>query len=326
MTYTMPSPKESLRESPGTAAGFGDRLREGARHVASDRLTMFLALLLVTVSVLTLQAFNEIDAFFNGFPRLESETLRVFLIYWPDTVASRAVALPVLGLVALFLALRTRSWRPLVLSAGAFLAMVFVVGSMKLFFGRAHPRTGDPAGFFVDVGQNFSFPSGHGANAILIYGVALYLIVRYRAVRPHIAVHLGLILAALTTVQCLVSIYLRFHWASDLLTGMVAGALVLRMVIVVDRLIPESWSVGWWPFLPSDDPRPPTRLPRVASEVRRIHRADGREVWRPSPSDVHRHAPRRSAPPGPNRALPARLDLAARRGRPPRGERGPPRA
>ncbi|WP_236538694.1 phosphatase PAP2 family protein [Spiractinospora alimapuensis] len=220
-------------------------------RIMADRPTLLLGLLLATATVLSINALNPIDLFVNTFPRLHSDLLRTLLINWPDNVAGRAVALPVLGVVSLFLALRSRSWRPVIIAAGSVFTMICLVAGMKLVLARSHPRTGDPS-FFVDIGHNFSFPSGHGANAILIYGVALYLIVRYQAVRPSIALRLGYIIAMIACVQAGVSAYLHFHWATDLVAGMIAGGLVLRVTVLVDRMIPDDWTVGWWPFLPAE--------------------------------------------------------------------------
>lgn len=270
------------------------------RCLVTDRLFIALALLLIGFTVLAMGPIRPIDEFINTLPRLESALFRTFLIHWPDTIASRAVALPVLGLVALYLAVQVRSWRPLVLGTGAVFTMICLVAGMKLILARSHPRTYDPS-FFVDFGQNFSFPSGHGANATLIYGVALYLIVRYRAVRPFLVVRLGYAIAGIALVQAVVSAYLRFHWASDLVAGMLAGIVVLRAAVLVDRLVPSGLIRGRWPFhLPEPQPAPPAVVPSVPA-VRGTRAPAGR--YRPSPG---RSSARLAGRPGSVRPTPTR--------------------
>ncbi|WP_243742535.1 phosphatase PAP2 family protein [Actinorugispora endophytica] len=221
--------------------------------LASDKIAILLAVVLVTMTVLSAGALHPIDTLINTYPRpFESERFRTFLILWPDTVASRAVALPVLTVVAGHLAYWHRSWRPVVLAVGGVFGMVCLVATMKVVLRRSHPRSGDPA-FFADSGEWFpsesvSFPSGHGANAILIYGLVLFLIVRYRAVRPHIVPRFAYAIAAIAILQSLVSAYLHFHWFTDLVTGMVAGAFALRLTMKLDEMIPDGRTAAWWPF------------------------------------------------------------------------------
>ncbi|MDA0566800.1 phosphatase PAP2 family protein [Streptomonospora sp. S1-112] len=218
---------------------------EIAWGLASDKTAIVMAVALIIMTVLSAGPLHPIDNFINNAPRPYWDQIREFLIYWPDTVASRFVALPVLGVTALQLAYWHRSWRPIILSAVSVFGMLSLVASMKLLFARSHPRTEDPAFFSAD---GVSFPSGHGANAILIYGLVLFLIVRYQAARPHIVRRLGYCIVGIAVLQAVVSVYLRFHWFTDLLTGMVAGGLVLVLTIRLDRMIPQGRTFTWWPW------------------------------------------------------------------------------
>ncbi|WP_242677149.1 phosphatase PAP2 family protein [Streptomonospora litoralis] len=219
-------------------------MSEIAWGLASDKSAIMMAVALIIMTVLSAGPLHPIDNLINNAPRPLWDQIRVPMILWPDTVASRFVALPVLGVTALQLAYWHRSWRPIILGAVGVLGMMCLVASMKLIIARSHPRTGDPA-FFAD---GVSFPSGHGANAILIYGLVLFLIVRYRAARPHIVRRLGYCIVGIAVLQSVVSVYLHFHWFTDLLTGMVAGGLALVLTIRLDRLIPEGRTAYWWPW------------------------------------------------------------------------------
>ncbi len=219
---------------------------EIAWGIASDKIAIVMAVLLITMTMLSAGPLHPIDNLINNAPRPYWDELRTFLIIWPDTVASRFVAIPVLAVTALQLAYWHRSWRPIILSGVGVVGMMSLVASMKLLLARNHPRTGDPA-FFGDAG-GVSFPSGHGANAILIYGLVLFLIIRYEAARPHIVRRLGYCIVGIAVLQSLVSSYLHFHWFTDLATGMIAGGLSLRIVMRLDALIPGGRTTMWWPW------------------------------------------------------------------------------
>ncbi|MDA8371921.1 MAG: phosphatase PAP2 family protein [Nocardiopsaceae bacterium] len=219
---------------------------EIAWGLASDKVAIVLAVALIIMTVLSAGPLHPVDVLFNSVPRPYWDQVREPLILWPDTVASRFVALPVLGVTALQLAYWHRSWRPIILGAVGVFGMICLVASMKLLFARNHPRSGDPS-FFSD-GGGVSFPSGHGANAILIYGLVLFLIIRYQAARPHIVQRLAYCIVGIAVLQSVVSVFLHFHWVTDLLTGMVAGGFALRLTIRLDRMIPEGRTVYWWPW------------------------------------------------------------------------------
>ncbi|RNL85693.1 phosphatase PAP2 family protein [Halostreptopolyspora alba] len=239
-------PGTRTHRPPGSAVTWPS-VSEIAWGLASDKIAIVLAVALMIMTVLAAGPLHPIDNFVNQAPRPLWDEIRVFLILWPDTVASRFVALPVLGVTALHFAYWHRSWRPVVLSAVGPFGMVCLVASMKLLFARSHPRTFDPS-FFSETGS-VSFPSGHGANAILIYGLVLFMIIRYNAARPHVIQRLALCIVGIALLQSAVSVYLHFHWFTDLATGMIAGGLALRLTIRLDRMIPEGRTRFWWPWL-----------------------------------------------------------------------------
>ncbi|WP_026123703.1 phosphatase PAP2 family protein [Nocardiopsis chromatogenes] len=245
-------------------------MSEIAWGIASDKIAITMAVLLITMTMLSAGPLHPIDNLINNAPRPYWDEMREFLILWPDTVASRFVAIPVLAVTALQLAYRHRSWRPIILGGVGVVGMMSLVATMKLLFSRNHPRTLDPS-FFGDTG-GVSFPSGHGANAILIYGLVLFLIIRYRAARPHIIRRLGFCIVGIALLQSLVSAYLHFHWFTDLVTGMIAGGLSLRIVMRLDAMIPGGRTTMWWPWYggsfwsgdESDRPPSDEREPRAA--------------------------------------------------------------
>jgi membrane-associated phospholipid phosphatase len=180
-----------------------------------------------------------------------------------DRIAGQAVCLPVLAAVAVVLAVRRRSWWPLLVALAAELAFLLGIGGLKLLIARPSPTLDDAdllAGGIQTFGEKgISFPSGHAAEAVLIYGAVAYLIARYSQVGPRALriVRIAVVLIALNSV--VTSLLLGWHWASDLLGGVLAGALCLRVVMLGDR---------WWV----------RRRERTEAEA-----ADARDV--PGPSD-----------------------------------------
>lgn len=128
----------------------------------------------------------------------------------------------------LWRAWRQRSPRPLILLGTALLTLNVSVGAVKLATGRLGPlRTHHVHAVFE--GGNI-FPSGHTANAVVLYGVMAWLAVKYRRTAIAAAVFLA------TTIG-LTTIYLDTHWMTDVLGGWLAGGLVL---LALPTLMPYS--------------------------------------------------------------------------------------
>jgi membrane-associated phospholipid phosphatase len=81
---------------------------------------------------------------------------------------------------------------------------------------------------------DYSFPSGHAFNSMLIYGLFFYLATVY--VRPRLLRYLVqaacLWVIVLTPIQ---RVYVGAHWPSDVLGGMVLAALVLSLGIAAHQ-------------------------------------------------------------------------------------------
>lgn len=164
-----------------------------------------------------------------------------------DRIAGQAVCLPVLALVAIVLAVRRRSWRPLAVAALAEAAFYIGVGGLKILLARSSPVLKDPGFFgggfpaFGDAGM--SFPSGHAAEAVLVYGCAAHLIARYGGVSRRVVVTLRWVVGAIAVNSSVVSLALGWHWATDLIAGLISGGLFLRLVIAVS----ERGTTPWFP-------------------------------------------------------------------------------
>jgi membrane-associated phospholipid phosphatase len=130
-----------------------------------------------------------------------------------------------------FVAVRSRSWRPIILTAVAAGGIQLLVYAIKLFIGRARP---DPAGRLTEV-TGFSFPSGHSASAAVCFGMLAWLVCMATSKRTIWAT--AWLAAALLTVAVGQSrVYLAVHYPSDVLGGWVLGSTWLATVATASYL------------------------------------------------------------------------------------------
>ncbi len=123
--------------------------------------------------------------------------------------------------VLVVIALATqRAWRPAATTATAFLLLPLLVNLIKSGAARTRPTIDLYAG-----ADGFSFPSGHAANATLIYG-ALALLV-FRSLKGPTRWIATAVLALLAVLVAASRVYVGAHWPSDALSGLALGGLFL---------------------------------------------------------------------------------------------------
>ncbi|MEN5074615.1 phosphatase PAP2 family protein [Isoptericola cucumis] len=202
--------------------------------------TSVLALSLLGVTLLAAGPLQEMDQAAHGhWAQRLTPGLQPFVQQVLDPIAGQAVCLPVLVGVAGTLAWRHRTWRPLECVVAAEVAFYGGVGLFKVLLARPAPTT-DDAGLF-DGGlqtlgwSGISYPSGHAAEAILIYGTAVYLVGRWTSVSERTLRGLRVGVGAIALNAVAVSYYLGWHWVTDLVGGLLVGGLLLRLLIEADR-------------------------------------------------------------------------------------------
>ncbi len=203
-------------------------------------LAGFLFLVFIGFTVLAMTRLASIDTYFNssGTPQALRPVLHIL-----DRVGQRAVCVPVLLVVAWVCRRRQRSWRPLVVAVLSVLALNFVVGVLKLSFGREEPVTGNPS-FFQG---GLAYPSGHSSNIVLVYGLTVYLLSAYHVIGPRLHALLWSLVALLALTMVVTSLTLHWHWFADLIAGLIIGSVVLQLTITVDAVAPDiDLSRGWW--------------------------------------------------------------------------------
>ena len=150
-----------------------------------------------------------------------------------DHTGQRWLVTPLVVAAALWAGWRRRSWSSLWLVVGTVFAMNVVIAVAKFSLARGLAITGDPSLFTVG-GQ--AFPSGHGANAASAAALLVLLVARARERRIRRSTALVAVLVP-STVMTAVSLYLGFHWLSDLLAGALLGVLVVRAGVAVEARV-----------------------------------------------------------------------------------------
>lgn len=199
---------------------------------------------LVAVTLLAagpLQGFDEeLDRPWSHFVL---PAFRPFFQHVLDNIAEPRVAMSVVSVVSLVVAWRAHSVRPLIVTAIAVSSETSLVVALKIITARPRPLSGDPS--FFQAGQYaIIYPSGHAANAILIYGICAYLLCCYTAAGLWLARLCWAGVGVISVVATVTSLYLGWHWATDLIGGLLVGALVLRTSMTLDRRCPAGvWIV-----------------------------------------------------------------------------------
>jgi len=161
------------------------------------------------------------------------------------TTIGSSWVIPPIFVVALVLLGRKRRYGAAAFLASATLGGVAVEWTMKLFFARPRPQLA-----WAHIQPDFSFPSGHTMNSAVFY-VALALIIW--SVFGRRAGLGAMAIAVLITLGVGVSrVYLGYHYVTDVLGGMLAGAAWLMVVGYAFRLRPKWWAWGLPIAAPSD--------------------------------------------------------------------------
>jgi membrane-associated phospholipid phosphatase len=159
------------------------------------------------------------------------------LVWLVTQLGGRVTILVVLAGLVGYLAWTRRTLLPLVRVLVALVLLTGTVYALKYGTGRTAPRF-PGSHFFHDDGA--SFPSGHVANAVLMWGVA-----RWQAVEYGLPARVQLVLWWLAVVGPVLTglsmISLDFHWVTDAVVGAAVGVLLLGVVHALDALVLSRW-------------------------------------------------------------------------------------
>jgi membrane-associated phospholipid phosphatase len=158
-------------------------------------------------------------------------------VLWLGTqLGGRGFILAVLAVLVGYLAWRRRVVRPLVRVLVALALLTGVVYGFKYGAGRTAPAY--PGSFFHREGA--SYPSGHVANAVLMWGLARWQAAAYGLAAGwqrlfRMLSLLGPVVAGVTMVV------LNFHWVTDAVVGAAVGIVLLGVVHALDAIGLSLW-------------------------------------------------------------------------------------
>jgi undecaprenyl-diphosphatase len=143
------------------------------------------------------------------------------------------IGMPVLAVATMvILAIRRRSWTPVILVTAAGVGSLLMTVAGKELIGRARPELVDAVPPYE---TSPSFPSGHTLNATVIAGVVAYLLILRQS--SVVARVLTIAVAAIFVITIGASrVFLGHHWFTDVLAAWILGLAWLAVVITAHRL------------------------------------------------------------------------------------------
>jgi undecaprenyl-diphosphatase len=99
---------------------------------------------------------------------------------------------------------------------------------LKTLIDRPRPEDISDAGL--------SFPSGHAANSVLLFGLLFYLL-PYLMNNPGLVKALRIVILLQINLVAVSRIYLGEHWPSDVLGGLLLGCLILIPGIAIYKYL-----------------------------------------------------------------------------------------
>jgi membrane-associated phospholipid phosphatase len=152
-------------------------------------------------------------------------------------VGGRVTILVVLAGLVGYLAWRRRTWLPVVRVLLALGLLTVAVYAIKSGMGRTAPTY--PGSFFFH-SDGASFPSGHVANAVLMWGIARWQAVQYQLPsRVQRGFWLLAVAGPIVTGAAMVS--LDYHWLSDAVAGGCVGLILLGVVHALNAVVLSRW-------------------------------------------------------------------------------------
>jgi undecaprenyl-diphosphatase len=138
------------------------------------------------------------------------------------------VAVPVLAAVALALAIRRHTIRPVLIALTGVVLLLGTVIPAKILIAR--PGPGLPA---VASGALGVFPSGHTSTAAVCFSLAVLMMVTGQPARIRYLAQAGLGLLWLGVGAALV--WCDWHWFTDVAAGWALSGLLLQLTFWINR-------------------------------------------------------------------------------------------
>ena len=151
-------------------------------------------------------------------------------------LGAREILVPLLLVGGLLLWWRRRSPGPLLLLAGSYVGMAMVVGPAKKLLHRPEPF--DLPG---DIGR--SFPSGHAAQAILVYGMLAALVLAGPPLSARVRAAATVLPVVASAAVGFAVLFRNAHWLTDMVAGYAIGLVWLAGPLALADLY-APWLLG----------------------------------------------------------------------------------
>lgn len=228
-----------LRPGPGLHPGPGARPRGRRRRSALGLATVLLGAGFFAVLARALgdgPKLGRADQVFADalHAHVPPAALKVFalLTHLGDTAVLTGLGI---GVAVVLLA---RGWPWLALGWGVAVGGNSVLNhSLKQVFVRARPLDGSG----LALAPGFSFPSGHSSGAVVAYGMLAYLALRLLPAKWHLPALLAAVAIAFSVGAS--RVFLRVHFASDVVAGFLSGTAWLTLCILGMELLRRTAKV-----------------------------------------------------------------------------------
>lgn len=180
---------------------------------------------------------TQITLWFNG-----SDSLFVDTVAWYATKTSTWIPL---GVLLLFVLIRMKNWKNallFILSIGVAIALADQIASgiFKPLVARLRPSHNPDLEGIIDLvngyrGGRYGFFSSHAANTCAI---AVYLSLLFRNK------FFTSVICSWTLLNCWTRLYLGVHYVTDILTGLICGALIGYLVYRLYTIVLCKYNIG----------------------------------------------------------------------------------
>ena len=188
---------------------------------------------LVVQDVLSGSSFDPLDRPVLDFLAAHREPWLTSAATAVSALGSSAVLVPALAVVGLWSRWRRGTWRPAAMLAGGYGGATVLYALVKPVVGRPRPPVASAVRHFSE----YSFPSGHATQAIVAWGMLAALAA---AATPSwsrkVAAWASALVIAVTVGMT--RLYLGAHWFTDVVGGLVLGALWLSALLTLMRAVP----------------------------------------------------------------------------------------
>lgn len=224
--------KESLNQT--------QKKRNVRLWLAHDRVVtkilLFVALLLIffLVGIVFLYGKNSFDQRVLDLIEPHITERRTKIMRFISFLGKHSFLIPIIGLLITYFIIRKKKWL-VIRTATVLLSSVLLMSFLKTVIQRQRPD--NP---LVEGITNFSFPSGHAFMAVAFYGLLIWLSA-HNISKKWLQWGVNSSLVFLILLIGFSRIYLRVHYATDVIAGLSIGFVWLSFCLwIIDKKEPAS--------------------------------------------------------------------------------------